>query len=254
MSVSQDIFSAALLDPARPVPVGLSDGAARPAGRRFDVYRNNVAVSLTEAMRSGFPVITKLLGQPNMDGLAGIFLRAHPPSSPLMTHYGHAFPEFLAETTELAHLGYLPDVARLELAIRRSYHAADATPMLPKTLATRSPEALMETTLTLAPSVQLLRSDWPIYDIWRFNTQNDAPKPRAIAQDVLITRPEFDPLPQILDPGGAAWITALVKGHSIGAAYEAALVDTPDFDLATTLALLLQGSALINSGQKRIRP
>lgn len=246
MNRPQDIFRTALLDPSQPVPDGLNDGAARPAGRRFDVYRNNVAVSLTEAIRIGFPVITKLLGRKNIDGLAGIFLRAHPPSSPVMMLYGQAFPDFLAKTDQLAHLGYLGDVARLELAIRRAYHAADAAPIAPDTLAALTPDALMGATLQLAPAVQIVRSDWPIHGIWRFNTDDNAPKPTPGPQDVLITRPEFDPLVHLLPAGGAAWITALTKGQNIGTALETALADTPGFDLAAPLALLLQGGAVIS--------
>lgn len=246
MTVSQSQFRAALLDPAQPVPDGLSDGTARPAGRRFDVYRNNVAVSLTEALRVGFPVITKLLGRQNMDGQTGIFLRAHPPSSPLMMYYGEAFPGFLSNTAQLAHLGYLPDVARLELALRRSYHAEDSTPIDPDRLAALAPDELMAASVSFAPAVQLVRSNWPIFDIWRFNTQTDAPKPRAEAQDVLVTRPDFDPHPRVLPPGGADWLQALMAGHSIGQAFERASRDTPGFDLAATLALLLQGGGLTN--------
>ena len=244
MTVAQATFVTALLDPSHRVPEGLSDGNAAPAGRRFNVYRNNIAVSLTEAMHSAFPVVTKLLGPQNMDGLAGIYLRSHPPKSPLMMHYGVDFPEFLAAMPQLSHLGYLGDVAQLELALRRSYHAADATPIDPDLLARTDPEALMQTQLALAPSVQVLQSDWPLYDIWRFNSQDNAPKPRTEAQDVLITRPEFDPIPQRLPPGGAAWILALQDGQSIGDAHDQALNATPEFDLGATLALLLQGGAL----------
>lgn len=250
MSALQAMFGAAILNPALPVPDGLHDGNGRAAGARFNVYRNNVAVSLTEAMRAGFPVITKLLGQQNMDGLAGIFLRAHPPSSPLMLCYGAEFPDFLAATAQLAHLGYLADIARLELAIRRSYHAADGAPIVPDILARIPPEALMRTTLTLAPAVQVLGSDWPIHDIWRFNTDDTAAKPRPGPQDVLITRPEFDPLPQLLSPGGAVWIKGLMNGQSIGEAHAAALAGVPDFDLTAPLTLLLQGNALISLNQK----
>lgn len=246
MTPSQDLFNLSLLNPEQPVPAGLSDSAKRPAGRRFDVYRNNIAVSLREALHDGFPVIAKLLGNKNMDGLAGMYLRAHPPSSPLMMHYGAEFPAFLANTAQLAHLGYLADVARMELAIRQSYHAADATAITPDVLASLSPDALMATTITLAPAVQVIRSDWPIYDIWRFNTQENAAKPRPVPQDVLITRPEFDPIPQLLRPGAATWIEALRTGQNIGTAHDSALADTADFDLAAPLTLLLQGGALIS--------
>ena len=250
MSVSQKQFIQAIMDPSLPVPDGLSDGQARPAGRRFNVYRNNVAASLTAALHTAFPVIAKLLGKENMDGLSGMYLRAHPPSSPLMMFYGAHFPTFLADLKQLSHLGYLADVARLELALRRAYHAADAIPIEADELAKIPPDALMQTQIALAPCVQVISSPWPIYDIWRFNTQSDAPKPNAEAQDVLITRPEFDPIPQHLPIGGAAWITGLKQGATIAQAHGVTLETTPEFDLATTLTLLLQGAAIIKFDRK----
>jgi hypothetical protein len=90
----------------------------------------------------------------------------------------------------------------------------------------------------------LLCSDWPIFDIWRFNTQTDAPKPRAQGQDVLITRPGFDPRPHPLPAGGAAFVVALQEGASIAAALDSAVVQSPDFDPGPTLALLLGGGAI----------
>lgn len=250
MTYDLDTFITALLDPGKPTPGDLIDAATRPVGRRFDVYRNNVVVSLTDAMRVGFPVITKLVGQQNMDGLAGLFLRAHPPSDPRMMHYGTAFPEFLADNAQVAHLGYLEDVARLELAIRHAYHAGDAEPIAPQTLSDIATGALMQSTLTLAPAVQLIRSGWPIHDIWRFNTDDTAAKPQPGAQDVLITRPEFDPQPHLLPPGGAAWIAGVMDGQTIGAAFDSARAEWPDFDLTAPLTLLLAGCAITSLNQK----
>jgi len=245
-TVSQDMFRASLLDAAQPVPDGLIDSDSQPAGRRFNVYRNNVAVSLTEALHEGFPVITKLLGPQNMDGLAGLYLRAHPPSSPLMMFYGQAFPDFIGGLPQLSHLGYLPDVARLELAMRRAYHAADSTAINPAELGSRTPEALMATRFTLAPSVQPIRSNWPIHAIWRFNTEDGAPKPTAQAEDVVVLRAEFDPLPHPMPPGGGAFITALLAGEPLGQAHEAALQTAPDFDPSPILALLIQNNAIVS--------
>ncbi len=245
-TVTQDMFRASLLDAAKPVPEGLIDKDNQPAGSRFNVYRNNVAVSLTEALREGFPIITKLLGQQNMDGLAGLYLRAHPPSSPLMMFYGDAFPEFVAGLSQLSHLGYLSDVARLELAMRRAYHAADSAAIDPADLATRAPDVLMATRFTLAPSVQLIRSPWPIHAIWRFNTEEGAPKPAAQAEDVIILRAEFDPLPHLLPAAGGVFVDALLAGFSLGDAHEAALANAADFDPSPILALLLQNSAIVS--------
>ncbi|MFP3382602.1 putative DNA-binding domain-containing protein [Tritonibacter sp. SIMBA_163] len=245
----EDQFTRAILDARLPVPEGLLDGADLPAGRRFSVYRNNVAVSLTEALHQGFPVITKLLGPENMDGLAALYLRAQPPTSPLMMHYGQGFPDFLEGLEQLSHLGYLGDVARLELALRRSYHAADAPPLDTLHLGTLPPDELMASRLSFAPAMAVLRSPWPIHAIWAYNTHPDAPKPIARAEDVLITRPEFDPIPQPLPPGGADWIARLQAGETLGSATEAVTSDFPDFDLSAPLALLIEGLALTDLSQ-----
>ncbi len=251
MSVSQSAFRAALLDPSVPVPDGLTDAAERAAGRRFSVYRNNVAVSLTEAMHQAFPVITSLLGTQNMDGLSGLFLRKHPPSTPMMMFYGEEFPQFLAEMEQLSHLGYLADVARLELALRSSYHAADSKAVDAEALSV-SPEEVMRAKLDFAPSMKVIRSEWPIFSIWRFNTQDNAPKPQAVGENVLVTRPEFDPAPHLLPVGGADWIADMMAGLTIGQAFENTSATTPEFDLGTTLALLLQGGAVTSVTIERL--
>ncbi|WP_415921048.1 putative DNA-binding domain-containing protein [Tateyamaria sp. SN6-1] len=244
MSTPHTTFRQALLDPDAAVPDGLTDGAGAPTVKRFDVYRNNVTVALIDALRTAFPVIRKLLGNANFDQLAPLYVRAHPPRSPLMMHYGQDMPSFLAGFAPLQHLRYLPDVARLELALRQSYHAADAQPLDAQTLADCPPETLMASRLHLAPAVQLIPSDWPLFDIWRYNTVADAPKPRAIAQPVLVTRAEFDPVPHALSLAQHAWLRSSADGATLSDAQDSALAIDPEFDLAPLLGLLLQTGAL----------
>ncbi len=235
----QSAFHHALLDPAEPVPAGLLDGHGGLAGRRYAVYRNNVAASLTDALRTGFPVIRKLLGDANFDRLAGLYLRAHPPRSPLMMHYGGNLPDFLTSFAPLRHIGYLADVARLELALRRSYHAADARPFDPGRLEEFSGEDLARARIEVAPSLEMVRSRWPLYDIWRFNTLDGAPKPQAIPQSVLITRREFDPEPHPLTLAQAVCLEALFAGKPMAEAVAAGEAEAEDFDLEALLTLLI---------------
>lgn len=242
----QTTFQAALLDSSRPVPDGLLDGHGGTAGRRYSVYRNNVAVSLTEALQDSFPVLRKLLGDQNFDGIAGTYLRAHPPNSPLMMQYGADLPAFLAGFEPLAHIGYLADVARLENALRDSYHAADAHPVPAERLAGIAPEVLATARFQLAPSLRLIPSHWPLFDIWRFNTVQDAPKPRPQAQSVLITRAEFDPEPYPLNIAETAALTAMMQGETLTHAVSAGEAEDPDFDISPLLGRLVAQNAIID--------
>ena len=248
MAVSQTSFTDAIFDPAAPRPAGLSDGQGQAAGRRFDVYRNNVIASLTEALQAAFPVIEKLVGEANFKVLAGDFVRAHPPSSPLMMFYGAELPIFLKSYGPVASIRYLPDVARLETAIRQSYHEGDAVPADPAVFGSLSPEALMASRLTLVPSARLVRSAWPIHAIWRFNREDGAPKPEMAPQDVLIVRPNLDPQPLLLPPGGGAFVARLLARDTLSGALEAAVQEVGDFDLTQTLTLLISNAAILDIG------
>jgi hypothetical protein len=248
MTPSQAELRAALLDAARPVPDGLLDGHDAPAGKRFSVYRNNVVASLTEALRVAFPLLRKLLGDATFDRLAAVFLRSHLPETPLLMYYGAAMPDFLRGFEPLQHIGYLPDCAALDLALRQSYHAADAAPVDPARLS--DPDTLATMTFALAPSSRLLRSPWPLHDIWRYNVEANAPEPRAEAQDVLITRPDFDPEPHLLPPGAALWLELLDRGIRFGEATDEIIESVPQFDLEQALTLVLRTLALIERPEK----
>lgn len=239
MSVRQEQFRAALLDPAAAVPPGLTDPASRPAGRRFSVYRNNVAVALVEALEAAFPIVRRIVGDEFFRAMAGVYFRAHPPASPVLTTYGAGMPAFLAAFPPAQGLGYLPDVARLEIAVRESYHAADAAPIGPGALAPGGD--LLAARLALAPALRLVRSQWPLHGIWRANTQAGAPQPGRAAEDVLVTRPAFDPVVTPLPPGGADFVAALTRGAPVGAAVAAG---GRGFDPAPALGLLLAGGAI----------
>jgi len=234
----------AIVTPGMPTPPGLSDGHARPAGRRFSVYRNNVTVSLTDALRSGFPATVSLVGDEHFSLLAKAYAIENPPDSPILMQYGATFPAFLERCERLSHIGYLGDVARLEHALRQSYHAADSDAVPVRTMQDIPLNSLMNASVGISAATVLLRSAWPIHAIWAFALEPANPKPPAIPQNVLITRPEFDPMVTPLPAGGADFIDALSCGRTLARAHADAISTTPAFDLAATLGLLLNGGAI----------
>lgn len=247
MTVTQTQFRDALFDADQPVPIGLQDGRTAPAGSRFSVYRNNVILSLTEALETAFPLVRKLLGGETFAKLAALYVRAHPPSSPLMMFYGSELPAFLDNFQPLAHIGYLSDCARLDLAQRQAYHAADSAPFDPSVLMGDTGETIH---IAIAPAVRMIRSAWPLYDLWRYNTEPGAPKPQPVAQDVLISRPEFDPQIHLMPEGCTTWLESLGRGKTFGDALTLTLEKHPDFDLTSALSLALSASAFTTGKTK----
>ncbi len=237
MIVDQTTFRAGLLNPDKPAPDGLLNPDGRAATKRFDVYRNNVAVSLTEALETAFPVIRKLVGEQFFKAMAGVFLREYPPASPLMMFYGAEMPAFLRDFGPARSLPYLSDMAELELAMRHAYHAADAAPIDAQILGQMPPDALSMARLRIAPAVHLIRSTYPIYAIYRANTVTDAPKPQMQAETVLITRATFDPDMHLLDHAAADCVAALMNGVALGEAAEGC-------DIGALLGLLLAEGAV----------
>jgi hypothetical protein len=241
MNVTQATFRAAMLDPDAAVPEGIVNPDGAPAQKRFDVYRNNVAVSLSDALETAFPVVRKLVGDEFFRAMAGVYLRKHPPKTPLMMYYGDAMPQFLGRFGPTKSIGYLPDIARIELALRHAYHAADETPVAADALTAIAPDALMCAKLRVAPAVQTVVSDFPIAAIYRANTDDTAPKPIMQPEAVLITRATFDPQIHTINAAGAACVKALQKGQPLG---QAMATSDATLDLGAVLGLLLAQSAI----------
>jgi hypothetical protein len=236
----QSTFVKALLDPGLPVPVGLTDPEGRVDEKRFAVYRNNVSASLSRVLEAAFPVVRKLVGDDFFAAMAVEFLRAHPPQTRLMMLYGADFAGFLTRFPPVGHLGYLPDVARLEQAIRESYHAADAVPVDPAMLGDLDEGSLLAARFDFAPSLRLVRSAWPIHAIWRANTEA-GPAPEPGGEDVVILRPGFDPRPHLLTTGGGDLVAELHAGRTLEVALAAVGAEV---DLAAVLTLLLSQGAV----------
>ncbi len=239
----QTEFAKGLLNPDLPTPEGVIGPGGRAAGKRYDVYRNNVIVSLTEALASAYPVIKTIVGAEFFDAMAGVHVRKFPPKSPLMIYYGADFPRFLTKFPPAAHLGYLPDVARLERARRQAYHAADASPCAPEKLAGLDGNKLYDARVVLHPSIHIIRSRYPVFSIWRYNSTDDKSPIGKAREITMISRPQSEVIMQNPTAGTAMFIESLMR-DPLGVAMDKAKGVQPDFDLSSNLTQLLSAGLI----------
>ena len=241
----QTDFAKALRDPAAGLPRGVISQSSEAPQKRFAVYRNNVVVGLLDTLEARFPAVREIVGEEFFRAAAKRFALAQPPTSPLMIFYGDAFPAFLAQFAPAREVPYLADVARLEAARARAYHAADAMPLAPATLSAIPPERLAELRFVLHPSLEIVASDYPIVTIWAMNSgkMELAPIEDWSGEDALVSRPGLDVEVRLLPPGAKIFLQSLAAREPHGVAAAAALATHADFDAAANLAALFDGLA-----------
>jgi hypothetical protein len=234
-------FAQALLDPAAPVPPAIVSRDAAEAKRRFAVHRNIVVAGLVRAIEARFPAVQKIVGKDFFVVMARAFVTAHPPRSPVLTSFGDEFADFISGFEPARELPYLADVARLEAARTRAYHAADATPVCAGELAILEADAISGLRIELHPSLEIIRSKHPIVTIWAMNCGERALAPIETwsAEDALIVRPHLDVEVRLLPPGAAVFLRALAEGRSLGEAAAAARANCVGFNLTGNLAGLI---------------
>jgi hypothetical protein len=234
-------FATSLLRADRPAPQGLVVRAGADPERRFAVYRNNVVVGLVRALEARFPVVKRLVGNDFFRAMAQVFVTEDPPRSPILFRYGSTFPDFIENFPPATDVPFLADMARLELARGRAYHAADSRPLRAEDFAPLDADQLAVTGVRLHPSVELLTSSFPIVSIWRAHQEEGEPHISSWqAEAALIARPELDVEVHLLPPGGYAFLTALSQGASLARAATVAAAEAPSFNAVKNLALLIE--------------
>jgi hypothetical protein len=242
-------FTPALLDPERPPPSVVSGPNGKAAGKRYNVYRNNVTVSLINALAATFPTTLRITGADFFRAMARFHVRATPPTSPLLFEYGQDFPAFIERYEYAQSMPWLADVARIERAWLDAYHAADAEPLIPQTLASIPPEQLEDIVLTPHPATRIVRSRYPAVSIFVANRSEDpvGPITETEPEDALVTRPGLEVTVRRLPSGGAAFLSCLIAGETLGAAAAATFADYPQFDLSVNIAGMIKAGVFITA-------
>jgi hypothetical protein len=235
-------FCAALLDPHKALPEGIAADHGVAAAERFAIYQNNVLQSLVAALETRFPAVRACVGEDFFAAMARSFARETPPASPVMAIYGEDFPAFLSGFAPCAELPYLADLARLEAARTRAYHAEDAEPLAPEDFAALATADLGELRMKLHPSLFCLSSEHPVATIFAMNagTIPLAEIEDWRGEDVCVVRPDATVDVHTLPQGGAIFLKTLAEGATLALAAEAVTATEPAFDLSVALACLIR--------------
>ncbi len=247
---TQADFAAAILDTELPPPAEVIDCSESRGRSGFAVHRNNSLAGLVDALQERFPVTCRLVGEEFFRAMARLYVNEHPPRSPLLMHYGDDLPSFIDLFRPAKDVPYLCDVARLEAARSHAYHAPEYRSLQLQELASTPLESFTEMCLTLHPSTRILRSLYPVADIWTAHQHPAAVTPPSDwdAQDVLIVRPDAQVQLRVLGPGVYAFVRALLDHRCVQDAAQVACADSSQFNPGRSLVDLFGLGAVVAFG------
>ncbi len=248
--------------------------------RGLRAYRANAQVLSSNVLQACYPALQQLLGEENFQNLAQDFWQELPPVRGDLAQWGGELPEYLSQVPQLQALllehAFLPDVALVEWALHSAATATDAQLDASsfQLLASHDPAKLC---LVLSPGCAVLRSAYPVVALVQLNETraalvhdaraagvqdtrvseaHEAAREAARAsiasgrpQNALVWRRGFVPMLGVAAAASAALIKAALQGQSLVAAVDAALAQTPDFDLEAWLSASVQSGLLIGVRQ-----
>lgn len=221
---------------------------APPAGtreRRWHVYATGLVARAEEALANDFPAVAKVLGEGPLRSLTARYLRSCAPRSHDLGRLGDRLARFLESDQLTEALPFLPDLARLEWAVAEAFVAADTPALEWGDLTLLGPEGSADVALRLREGSAVVRSAWPIREIWACRhlapADIDVPvSPRPSA--VLVTRRGLDVLCRAMDEAALGLLGAAAAGLTL-----ASVLDTDAQDptaLVTAFRQLVEDGAI----------
>jgi len=227
----------------------IADSAFTPVDR-LQLYRNNLVISLTEALAAVYPVVQRLVGEDFFRVACRDYISRFPPLQAPLHDFGKDFPGFISAYQPAAALVYLADVAALEWAWHRAYHAAGADKLDPASLQRVSERQQGELRFTLHPAVQLLKSDYPVYRIWQVNQEGYADDNQVNLDEggvyIVVTRPGLNIIVEAIPCAEWEFLSTLQKGGTLDEALRAAIHLDEAFNLVTLLRARVDDQTLVS--------
>src|SRR5262249_24825641 len=149
-----------------PLLLELVRGRELSAAMRLDIYAQMYWARLLDVLREDFSRVAACLGPERFTDIALGYLARNRSTHASVRHAGARFAEFIASDAAARSCPFLPDLARLEWARLEVFDAPDAEPLRVAQLQAIPPAGWPALTFKLIPAVRLLRSAWPVQEIW----------------------------------------------------------------------------------------
>ncbi len=174
-------------------------GALKPMDR-VNIYRNNTQQARVRALSDIYPMTVGIIGTRLFNMFCHRYSDSHPATHWDLNQYGREFPQFIAEQAirfdGLAELLYLEELGHLEWLLHQSYYAVNSTEFPLEQFSGLDSASQQACRLLLSPSVGLINTDWPLYDLWQHwqqGTLPDALDPLSTTEYLCVSKDRHRP-------------------------------------------------------------
>ena len=224
-------------------------GAGQIEGRQ-GLYQSNVRINFTDALRSTYPAVRRLVGEDYFRQTALMFQGTHPSRSGDLAHAGRGFPEYLAALHGDGQYRYLADIARLEWLCQEALLGAGHAPLDLERLRAVAPPHYDALRFELHPTLRLYQSAYPALLIWEANVADESePEPidlNAGGEQLALMRRAGKLTFLSLTPGELAFLDALERGAPFGEAIASAGAREGPFDAGAALRRFIGAEAIVD--------
>lgn len=206
------------------------------------LYPNNVQENRVAALADAFPTVQALVGAEFFAAMVRMYVAQYPANSANLHDDGADFSDFLIGFAHVQDVPYLPDVARLDLALHRSHYAVDWPALPVQVLSSIAADDFARSVLQLHPATCLVISGmWPIAAILEFHHGGAQPDWEIGGQAVWVWRDRCE----CIQAAPAACLNCWLQGASVEAGIAAAQAVDAQFDPAPLLLQLFNRQLVI---------
>ena len=213
---------------------------------RLNVYRNNIVVSLIDALSDIFPVTQTLVGEEFFRAMAREYIQENLPKSPVISEYGQNFADFIAQFPPAQSLPFLANLAALEHSMLTLTNDAEQATLSQQQVAeafaqAEDPDALQ---LALPKSAKIFVSPYAIGSIYKAHLNDGETRLTEVKVDttehLFLVKSHLYAQMHIITKAQAIFLKNLLQGMPLADA----VPEDENFDLGTCLANLIEWKVL----------